>query len=112
MSGAMLSNKYRQRVAIVLPLCLFFSRYVLLLYSAMYKGDMRTRTVGIYVDGVRATTWTSSGLTTDFESVMLGVNGKTVELRGVLEESEWLSIMEVRAVGGRFSINLSAGPTK
>ncbi len=51
----------------------------------------------IYVDDVKATTWTSSGLTTAFENVELGVAGQTIELRGVLGESEWLSITEVSA---------------
>ena len=62
----------------------------------MSKGDQRTRTVDIYVDGATVATWTSSGATLDFESVTLGVTGSTVELRGVLEDSEWLSIMEVK----------------
>ena len=61
----------------------------------MYKGDERTRTVDIYVDGVIVTTWTSSGNTLDFETITLGVTGGTVELRGMLADSEWLSIMEV-----------------
>ena len=61
----------------------------------MSKGDERTRTLEIYVDGVIFTTWTSSGTTLDFETVTLGVTGSTIELRGVLEDSEWLSIMEV-----------------
>lgn len=50
----------------------------------------------VFVDDVKSTSWTSSGLTTAPENIELGVNGKTVELRGVLEVSEWLSIMEVR----------------
>lgn len=62
----------------------------------MYKGDLRTRTMDIYVDGAMQTSWTSSGTTTDFENVELGVTGQTVELRGVLADSEWLSITEVR----------------
>lgn len=49
----------------------------------------------IYVDGVMLTTWTSSGTTSGFETVDLGVAGKTVELRGVQADSEWLSILEV-----------------
>ena len=61
----------------------------------MSKGDERKRTVDIYIDGVIVTTWTSSDNTLDFESVTLGLTGSTIELRGVLEDSEWLSIMEV-----------------
>ncbi|CAM9703594.1 unnamed protein product [Ectocarpus fasciculatus] len=34
----------------------------------MYKGDSRTRTVDVSVDGALVTTWTSSGTTTDWES--------------------------------------------
>jgi len=63
----------------------------------MYKGNQRTRTIDIYVNDVKATTWTSSGSTTAFENVELGVAGQTIELRGVLGDSEWLSITEVGA---------------
>lgn len=42
------------------------------------------------------TSWTSSGTTSGFENVDLGVAGNTVELIGVLADSEWLSIMEVK----------------
>lgn len=82
--------------------------------AAMYKGDTRTRTLDIYVDDVLETTWTSSGTTTDFETVKLGffttdstsggggydyshvgVAGSKVELVGDLVASEWLSILEV-----------------
>ncbi|CAM9688722.1 unnamed protein product [Scytosiphon promiscuus] len=62
---------------------------------AMYLGDTRTRSLDIYVDAVLQTSWTSSGMTTDFENVELAVDGQAVELRGVLADSEWLSIMEV-----------------
>ena len=61
----------------------------------MYRGDQRTRTMDIYVDDVMITTWTNSGTTLDFETVTLGVTGSAFELRGVLKDSEWLSIMEV-----------------
>jgi len=56
----------------------------------------------IYVDGVKTTTWTSSGSTTAFENVEVGVGGQTIELRGVLGDSEWLSITEVGAERGAF----------
>ena len=68
----------------------------MILYTAMSKGDERTRTMDIYVDNVIVTTWASSGTTLDFENVTLGVTGSTIELRGVLEDSEWLSVMEVQ----------------
>ena len=58
----------------------------------------------ILVDGQKVVTWTSSGTTTGFETVELGITGQTVELQGVLADSEWLSIVEVRGftlvVGG------------
>ena len=63
----------------------------------MYKGDERARTMDIYVDDVKTTTWTSSGSTTGFENVELGVAGQSIELRGVLGDSEWISITEVGA---------------
>eukprot|EP00752_Nemacystus_decipiens_P013409 g11873.t1 len=79
---------------------------------AMYKGDTRTRTIDIYVDGLQTDTWTSSGTTTAFETVKLGFYytsstssyecdhpglavENTIELRGDLVDSEWLSILEV-----------------
>lgn len=64
--------------------------------TAMYKGDTRTRTLEIFIDDTLVTTWTSSGTTTDFEAIDLsGEAGSGVELRGVLADSEWLSITEV-----------------
>ncbi|CAN0504528.1 unnamed protein product, partial [Ectocarpus sp. 12 AP-2014] len=62
---------------------------------ALYQGDTRTRTIDISVDGSYAFSWTSSGTTSDFESIDLGVDGKVVELVGDLQDSEWLSILEV-----------------
>ncbi|CAM9933566.1 unnamed protein product [Pylaiella littoralis] len=62
---------------------------------ATYKGDTRTRTMEIYVDGILQTSWTSSGTTAGLENVDLGVIGQAIEVRGVLAGSEWLSIMEV-----------------
>eukprot|EP00752_Nemacystus_decipiens_P014959 g13318.t1 len=64
----------------------------------MYKGDTRTRTIGVYVDNAMVTSWTSSGTTTAFESIDLGASGQAVELRGVLADSEWLSITEVEVL--------------
>eukprot|EP00903_Cladosiphon_okamuranus_P010016 g9498.t1 len=66
----------------------------------------------IYVDGLKTDSWTSSGTVTAFETVKLGFYytsstssyecdhpgvavEKTIELRGVLADSEWLSILEV-----------------
>ena len=62
---------------------------------AIYKGDQRTRTMNICVDEVLTTSWTSSGTTLDYEAIAFGVTGESIELRGVLDDSEWLSIMEV-----------------
>lgn len=51
----------------------------------------------MYVDGVLDTTWSSSGKTTQFEGIDLADSGSalTVELRGVLADTEWISISEV-----------------
>eukprot|EP00903_Cladosiphon_okamuranus_P020463 g18782.t1 len=62
---------------------------------ALFKGNTRTRTMDILVDGQKIVTWTSSGTTAGFETVELGVTGQNIELQGVLANSEWLSIMEV-----------------
>ena len=63
---------------------------------ALFRGDVRVRTVEVYVDGVLVTTWTSSGTTTDFESIDIsGTSGTAIEIVGVLGNSEWLSIIEV-----------------
>lgn len=61
----------------------------------MYKGDKRTRTLDIYVDDVLSKTWTSSGTTSSFETVSFDATGQSIELRGDLSNSEWLSIFEV-----------------
>lgn len=53
------------------------------------------RTMEIYVDDELITTWSSSGTTTDLEGIDFDAVGETVELRGVLADSEWLSILEV-----------------
>lgn len=58
---------------------------------------MRQRTLEVYVEGSLATNGTSSGTTIDLETIELpGTPAQMVELRGVLESSEWLSIAEVR----------------
>lgn len=66
--------------------------------AALYKGDTRKRTIDIYVDDAKITTWTSSGTTAGFESVGLDTQGQVIELRAVLAGSDWLSIVEVRAL--------------
>lgn len=63
----------------------------------MYKGATRMRTVDISVDGIFAVTWTSSGTTSDFETIdMSGYAGQDITITGVLDDSEWISIVEVR----------------
>ncbi|CAM9160508.1 unnamed protein product [Ectocarpus sp. 4 AP-2014] len=62
---------------------------------AMYRGDERTRTLEINIDNLPYTVWTSSGTTTDFETIEVDTMGRWIEIVGVLEDSEWLSIMEV-----------------
>lgn len=64
----------------------------------MFKGDSRIVNVDIFVDEFLHKSWTSSGTTTDFERIELNAIGNTIGLRGVLDESEWLSITEVRDV--------------
>lgn len=55
----------------------------------------------MYVDDELATTWTSSGTTDDFESIDISdMSGEVIEIKGVLADSEWLSIIEVS--GNRF----------
>ncbi|CAN0375801.1 unnamed protein product, partial [Ectocarpus fasciculatus] len=41
------------------------------------------------------TVWTSSGTATGFENIEVDTMGRWIEIVGVLEDSEWLSIMEV-----------------
>lgn len=71
--------------------------------AALYKGDSRTRTLDISVDGVVMMAWTSSGETAGFETVDLGVQGKVIDLHGVLADSDWLSISEVGAAEDCFA---------
>ena len=64
--------------------------------TAMYKGTTRTRTVQVYVDGSLVSTWTSSGTTDNFERIdVSSASGQVLEITGVLDDSEWLSIVEV-----------------
>ncbi|CAM9345379.1 unnamed protein product [Hapterophycus canaliculatus] len=61
----------------------------------MYQGATRVRTMDVSIDGTLATTWTSSGTTSDFEIVDLsGYTGQDITITGVLADSEWLSIIE------------------
>lgn len=64
-------------------------------FAALYKGDTRTRTIDVYVDDAKITTWTSSGTNAGFESFGLDTQGQVIELRAT--DSEWLSILEVRS---------------
>ncbi len=61
------------------------------------------------VDGVLATTWTSSGTTSGFETIDLsGVSGRVIDVTGQLADSEWLSITEVRVPSRRFAVSSKA----
>ena len=52
----------------------------------------------ILVDDVLVTTWTSSGSTEELEDIDLsGTEGQVIAATGVLDNSEWLSIIEVRS---------------
>lgn len=63
----------------------------------MYKGTERTREMKVYVDNNLVTTWTSSGTTDGFEIIDLSeTSGEVIQVTGVLADSQWLSITEVR----------------
>lgn len=78
------------------------------LAAAMYKGDTRVVDVDIFVDEVKLKSWTSSGTTAEFERVELSATGKKIELRGDLDESQWLSIVEVGEVVKKKSARLNS----
>lgn len=63
----------------------------------MYKGAERQTSVDVYVDGASVISWTSSGTVDGFEAIALpaGTAGTVIEIHGILEDSEWLSIVEV-----------------
>ncbi|CAM9298873.1 unnamed protein product, partial [Ectocarpus sp. 12 AP-2014] len=65
------------------------------LLVAMFKGDERTRTLDIGIDNLPYTVWTSSGTTTGFQTIEVDTMARSISIVGVLEDSEWLSIMEV-----------------
>ena len=64
---------------------------------ALYKGDTRTRSVNVWVDGVLQQTIESSGTTTDFERYQLiASDAMTVTLQAVsTTDNGWLSVTEV-----------------
>lgn len=63
----------------------------------MFKGTERRTTVEVRVDDALVTTWTSSGTTDAPQSIALtGTSGSVIDITGDLEETEWLSIVEVR----------------
>ena len=63
---------------------------------ALHMGDERVRTFNVLVDGVLATTITSSGTTLDFEPYELIVSGATtVVLQAGMPANSWFSITEV-----------------
>ena len=66
--------------------------------SALYKGSTRVRTVEVHVGDILATTWTSSGITTDgFESIdLFGFSGQYLTVMSLGDDLQWLSIVEVR----------------
>ena len=64
---------------------------------ALYKGDERTRSVNVWIDGVYTHTITSSGTTIDFETYdLIAPGAMTVVLQASgVEGNGWLSITEV-----------------
>lgn len=63
--------------------------------AAFYKGDERTRTMEVDVDGTLVTTYTSSGESSLFEIIDITGPGRVITVTGVLEPDEWFSILEV-----------------
>lgn len=65
----------------------------------------------MHVEGVLATTWTSSGTTFDFESIDLsGYSGQYITLTGVLADVEWLSIVEVSSFTMSYNVPSCSTP--
>ena len=67
----------------------------------LYKGQIRTRTIDILLDGEYATSWTSSGSSLGFETIPLpssvaGQPTSSIELIGAGSDSQWFSVEEVR----------------
>ena len=64
---------------------------------ALYKGDKRTRSVNVWVDGVIQQAIESSGTTTDLETYQVVAPGTTsVMLQAVgTNDNGWLSVTEV-----------------
>ena len=67
------------------------------LRMALFKGNQRTRTVSIWVDGVLSSTVETSGTTLEYEPYALeAMQATTIVLQGTgLEENVWLSITGV-----------------
>lgn len=65
---------------------------------ALWKGNERTRTIDIWVDGELASTIESSGTTEDYERyALVAIEATTVVLQAVgVVDNGWLSILEVR----------------
>eukprot|EP00904_Undaria_pinnatifida_P011612 jgi/Undpi1/7581/HiC_scaffold_23.g10054.m1 len=68
------------------------------LRMALFKGNQRTRTVSIWVDGVLSSTVETSGTTLEYEPYALeAMQATTIVLQGTgLEENVWLSITGVQ----------------
>lgn len=63
---------------------------------ALWKGEDRTRTVNVWVDGESATTLDASGATNDLEAYELtAADASTVVLEYEGLADEWISITEV-----------------
>lgn len=65
---------------------------------SLYKGDQRTRSVNVWVDGDLASTITSSGITTAYETYELNESHvTTITLQAVnTRDNGWLSVTRVR----------------
>lgn len=63
---------------------------------ALHKGDERTRSINVWVDGELVTTVMSSGMTLGYESYeLIAPQATTIVLQAAGARAEWLSITEV-----------------
>lgn len=75
---------------------------------ALHKGDERTRSVNVLVDGELVTTVMSSGMTLSYESYeLIAPQATTIVLQAAGSRNDWLSITEVsRHVANESSVRI------
>ena len=86
---------------------------VVQIYMAYYKGDERTRSVNVWVDGVFQDTIASSGTTQGYEAYELIAPGATTVVlqEAALGDNEWLSITGVRTTGASVLVCVASSIT-